>query len=451
MIPILTSTEMRTADRRAVSQRGESTLVHLAGTAVALEAKSLLRSCYGARVAVVAGPGLNGSDGRVAGEWLRSRGARVDVIDVNQQPDELHGYELVIDAAFGLGCSRPYRAPRVSATTHVLALDLPSGVDADSGQLLGQPMRATVTVAIGALKPAHLNGPSQSYVGELRYAGLNILDSFVNGLVEDRDLREFVRFETNDHKWVHALHVFAGSPNMPGAAALVLRGALAGGASMIHFTSNGPISKRIALPPEVVFSREGPPGELCRSIVAGPGLGPDAPKWLRRQLANVQVPVILDASGLDRHFLDTVTRNQPWVLTPHEREFERLTGVANMSDHFAAVRELARETNCVVLLKGPTTVIADPTGVIRVVNSGTSALATAGSGDVLAGLIGATLARGHDTLSAAAFSAHLHGRAGARLPFYATASQLPLAITNTIAELYCTTSVNSPPTTPTNR
>ncbi len=160
MIPILTSSAMREADARATSSRGVDAPVALAGTAVALAAQRLLGRCYGARVAVVAGPGLNGADGRVAARWLQQRGAQVDLWDVAYAPSALVGYDLVVDAAFGLGCSRPYVAPAVPSSTRVLALDLPSGVDADTGELLGSPMRASVTLALGALKPANLVGPT---------------------------------------------------------------------------------------------------------------------------------------------------------------------------------------------------------------------------------------------------------------------------------------------------
>jgi ADP-dependent NAD(P)H-hydrate dehydratase / NAD(P)H-hydrate epimerase len=135
--------------------------------------------------------------------------------------------------------------------------------------------------------------------------------------------------------------------------------------------------------------------------------------------------VVLDADGLDRALIDDLSpKNGSWVLTPHEGEFARLTGTPHGPDRFAAVRALARATGCVVLLKGPRTVIASPSGTLRVVTSGTSALATAGTGDVLSGLLGATLARGHDPLDAAALAAHLHGRAGSHLIPYSSASDV---------------------------
>jgi NAD(P)H-hydrate epimerase len=436
VIPILNTADMREADAAAVERRGVDALVGAAGTAVALAAKSILGSCYGQRVAVLVGPGLNGADGRVAARWLKSRGARVDVFEVATQPTSFDGYRLVIDAAFGLGCSRPYVAPKVSDGTMVLAVDLPSGVDSDSGEILGSPLVADVTIAIGALKLAHLTGPSAALVGELRFAGLGIVDTFKDGLIEDSDLDSLIEIGLDDHKWVHAVEAFVGSPLMPGAAELVVRGALAAGASMIRLASRGDISSFVRFPPEVVHGIELTVDRRCRAVVAGPGLGYDAVSWLRERLADVAVPVVLDADGLDLSLVPTMTSsNGQWILTPHEGEFARLTRRPVPANRIEAVRALARETRCVVLLKGPTTVLASPEGTLRVVRSGSPALATAGTGDVLAGLIAATIARGHDPLSAGALAAHLHGRAGARMAVYAPASDLPEAVRGILAQL----------------
>lgn len=434
MIPILTTAEMREADARAVAQRGTTALVRAAGTAVANTARQMLGRCYGARVAVLVGPGLNGGDGRVAAEWLRSRGVKVTLVEVANQPELLDDFDLVIDAAFGLGCSRPYVAPRVSGGTKVLAVDLASGVDSDSGEILGEPLAADVTLAVGALKYAHLTGPAASLVGELRYVGLGIVQEFNDGLVEDCDLDGLVESQPDDHKWVHAIQVFAGSTLMPGAGELVVRGALAGGASMIRLVSRGDIAGLVNLPPEVVHVQGDEVDRRCRAVVAGPGLGADAPSWLRDRLAELPVPVVLDADGLDRALVRSRI-DHPWILTPHEGEFSRLTGSSIPSNRITAVRALAKELNAVVLLKGPTTIIAGPTGTLRVVRSGTSMLATAGTGDVLAGLIAATIARGHHPLEAGALAAHLHGRASAHLGVYASASALPGEIATIISHV----------------
>jgi hydroxyethylthiazole kinase-like uncharacterized protein yjeF len=436
MIPILTCAAMREADAKAVAERGSDALVEAAGIAVGLEAKRLLRWCYGARVAVLVGPGLNGGDGRIASQWLKSRGARVDLVEWDHAPALLRGHDLVIDAAFGTGCSRPFVAPKVTPGTLVLAVDLPSGVDTDSGAVLGEPLIADVTLALGALKPAHLDGPSSEFVGEIRFAGLGIVSTFQDGLVDDDDLDSFIRYGAHDHKWVHAVQAFAGSTLMPGAAELVLRGALAGGASMIRLASRGDVSALVSLPPEVVHTTDLGVDPRCRAVVAGPGLGPSAWTWLRERMANVTVPVVLDADGLDRTSIDELSpRNDTWILTPHEGEFARLTSQPLGPNRFDAVRDLARATQCIVLLKGPTTVIANATGVLRVVNSGTSVLATAGSGDILSGLMVGTVARGHDPFNAAALAAHLHGRAGARLRPYAPASDVLAKVREILGEL----------------
>ena len=436
MIPILTTAQMRTADSIAVAERGVQSLVNAAGTAVGFEAKRMLGSCYGSRVAVLCGPGLNGSDGRVAASWLKARGARMDIIEVARQPTMLHGYDLVIDAAFGLGCTRPYQAPEISPGAKVLAVDLPSGVESDTGEILGSPLSADVTLAIGALKYAHVTGDAAGLVGELRFAGLGIVSQFTDGLVEDSDLELLVRGSREDHKWSHAVAALCGSTLMPGAAELVVRGALAGGASMVRLSSRGEVAGLVRIPAEAVHADDAKIDPRCRAVVAGPGLGAKATPWLGERLSGVVVPVVLDADGLDRDLLPPPSRSASyWIMTPHEGEFARRIGEKVPANRVEAVRGLARETGCVVLLKGPTTIIADPTGQFRIVRSGTPALATAGSGDVLSGMIAGAIARGHDTMSAGALSAHLHGLAGARLHAYAGASAIPDLVTEVLEEM----------------
>jgi hydroxyethylthiazole kinase-like uncharacterized protein yjeF len=436
MIPILSLSEMRAADAKAVAARGQDALVRDAGTAVALVAQRLLGHCYARRVCVIAGPGLNGSDGRVAARWLITRGALVRVLAFDKTPDVLEGYDLVVDAAFGTGASRPYNAPKVSPGTAVLAVDLPSGVDTDTGALLGDPMKANATIALGAYKPAHFSGASAEIVGELHFAGLGIVTSSNDGLIDDQDLAHLIMFKPDDHKWGYALQAFVGSALMPGAAELVLRGALAGGASMIRLASRGDVATQVRVPPEVVHVQELKVDPRCKAVVAGPGLGLEAPTWLREGLRDVACPVVLDADGLDRRFIDEFApKDGTWVLTPHAGEFERLSGHPAGDDRFGDVRELAQATGCVVLLKGPRTVIAHPQGELRVVTSGTASLATAGSGDILSGLIAATIARGHDPFEAAALAAHLHGRAGATIAPYASASEVATAIRTLVGHL----------------
>ncbi len=433
MRPLLDTTAMRAADAVAVGAMGSPALVRRAGVAVAQESRRLLGGLYGRRVAVVAGPGLNGADGRVCAGWLARRGARVEVIAVADQPAALTGYDLVVDAAFGLGCSRPYRAPFTDAP--VVAVDLPSGVDPDSGDLWGAPARATVTVALGALKPAHVTGPAAELAGRVILHRLGIVAEARDGVVEDADLAGYVTRARDDHKWRHAVVALVGSPLMPGAARLVASGALAGGASMVRLASRAEVTG-LDLPVEVVRDAPGSIDPRARAVVAGPGLGESTATFLAPILARARVPVVLDADALDPALVATRRPDGPaWVLTPHEGEFARLTGQPVPSDRLGAARALADSSGCVVLLKGPVTVVAAPGGRTRVVTSGTAALATAGTGDVLAGLIAGALARGHDPLEAAALSAHLHGRAGARLAPYAGASDLPRRVAEVLARV----------------
>jgi hydroxyethylthiazole kinase-like uncharacterized protein yjeF len=298
-------------------------------------------------------------------------------------------------------------------------------------------MRANVTIAIGALKPVHLTGEAQHLVGEIAFASLDMVPSCDDYLMGDSDLYSLLSMAKTDHKWKHAVEALVGSTRMPGAAELVLRGALAGGASMVRLSSRGDIAPLVALPPEVVHTSDDAVDSRCRCVIAGPGLGLEAPAWLREKIKSLTMPLVLDADGLDRPMIDELSpRDGSWVLTPHDGEFARLTGQEVGANRFEGVRTLAKETGCVVLLKGPTTIIANPMGDLRVVNAGTSALATAGTGDVLAGLIGATIARGHGPFEAAALAAHLHGRAGANLLPYASASDLVVSIQSLIASLY---------------
>ncbi len=451
MIPLLSADEMRAADGAAVARVGQDALVTRAGYAVGLTAASMLGTLYGQRVAVVAGPGLNGADGRVAAEWLRSRGAHVRVIDATNAPARLVGYDLVIDAAYGLGCSRAYYAPDVDDHTLVLAVDVPSGVEADSGDVMGRPMVADVTLALGAVKPGHLIGPAIEFVGDLRFAGLDIVDGSRSGVVETSDLAFFVRQHRDDHKWRHAVLLVAGSATMPGAASLATHGALSTGASMVRVCVPGVKASRLSSLPSEAVVVEATVEELAElsvsvstrlhALVIGPGLGrdPEVRRQVRALIERARVPVVLDADGL--HAVDVPWlanrrySDAPIVLTPHDGEYTVLYGREPGEDRLEAARSLARDTHCVVLLKGPTTIVANPEGDVRVVRAGTPALATAGTGDVLAGMIAGALARGHAPVAAASLAAHLHGLAGARLPVYGAAHQLVDTVADILGEM----------------
>ena len=332
----------------------------------------------------------------------------------------------------------------------MLAVDLPSGVEADTGALLGRPMVADATLALGALKPAHLIGPSLEFVGELHFAGLGIVDHAASGMVEPSDLTHFVRQHRDDHKWRHAVLIVAGSATMPGAAELATTGALSTGASMVRVCVPGVKSSRLNNLPSEAVRIESSVADLAaievavstrlHAMVLGPGIGRqlDVREQVRSFVARARVPLVLDADGL--HDVDVKWLAQrpfpdsPVVLTPHDGEFTALVGHEPGEDRIGAASTLARESQCVVLLKGPTTIVADPAGDVRIVTAGTPALATAGTGDVLAGMIAGALARGHAPLTAAALAAELHGLAGVRLPTYGTAHELGDCVAQLLAE-----------------
>ena len=228
--------------------------------------------------------------------------------------------------------------------------------------------------------------------------------------VNDEELHGFVRRAPRDNKWSHAVQIFAGSPSMPGAAGLVVRGAMAGGASMVRLATRGNLPSGVGVPVEAVYADHF--DDRCVAVAAGPGLGSDCDEWLAEKLLTVAVPVVLDADALRPSVVALRPADQTWILTPHAGEFARLTG---NTPTLESVRALAASSGCVVLAKGPETIVARTDGDYRVVTSGTAQLATAGSGDVLTGLIVGALASGHEPWAAAYLAAHLHGLAGQRL------------------------------------
>lgn len=437
MRPVLTGAEMGRVDALAARTVGLDVLVGRAGAAVARTALSMLGGAYGRRVVVVAGRGHNGDDGRVAAVALERRGARVELRPPGEQ-SPLSRCDLVIDAAYGTGFHGTYPAPAVpprpdgGRRAMVLAVDVPSGVDANTGVACPGAVHADRTVTFGALKPGLLleDGPEHCGVVGVDPIGLPV-DGAAAHLVEDADVGLLLApRRRNGHKWDAAVYVVAGSPGMLGAAALAASGALRGGAGMVRLGSPGVAPG--AVPVTEVVARALPAADWalpllddlgrCRSLVLGPGLGttPETVVAIRRLVAEAAVPTVVDADGLSA--LGTAeeaarlisSRRAPVVLTPHDGEYARLVGSRPSRDRCAAARELAQRTRAVVLLKGSATVVASPSGDVLIVASGSTRLSTAGTGDVLSGIVGAFLARGASGLHAAALAAHVHGRAAAR-------------------------------------
>jgi NAD(P)H-hydrate epimerase len=423
MIPVVTPDEMAAIDRAAPEP--VEALISRAGNAVARRALSMLEGAYGRRVIVVAGKGNNGNDGREAARRLRQRGARVEVLDAaTVGPDErLAPCDLVIDAAYGTGFRGEYEAPD-PGSARVLAVDIPSGVNGLTGEAAPGAVRADVTVTFAALKPGLLFSPGRELAGAVEVADIGLdCSSATTDVVDADDVGAWLPERPHEtHKWRSAIWVVAGSPGMSGAAALAARGAQRAGAGYVRLSSPGS-DPGTSAPTEVVRTKIPHVGwdvdvleglGRFKALIVGPGLGTDpatAPS-VHRVVLESPVPTVVDGDGLTALGIDVGLYTHPLtVLTPHDGEYERLTGHLPGADRIEATRALARTANATVLLKGATTVIADAEGRAFVVTTGDARLATAGTGDVLSGIIGALLAQGVHPLRAAAAGAWLHGRA----------------------------------------
>jgi NAD(P)H-hydrate epimerase len=364
--------------------------------------------------------------------------------------------DLVIDAAYGTGFRGRYDAPVVPPGAAVLAIDIPSGVDADTGEAPGDAVRAGRTVTFAALKPGLLqgDGPAQSGTVEVVDIGIGFPTPQA-ALVDDADVGALVPARPRGvNKWTNAVGIAAGSAGMEGSAVLCSRGAMAAGSGMIRLGSPG--DPTAAWPTEAVrmhLPAEGWSGAFleatakCKAIVIGPGLGTGAAvaEEIRAVVAGAPVPLVIDADALTalgdaaaaRTLLDK--RSAPSILTPHDGEYARVAGSAPGADRLAAARRLTEAVGAIVLLKGPLTAVARPGGGapdVLLSDAGGPSLATAGSGDVLSGLIGAFLARGVDAHEAAALAAHVHGRAAALGPAEGlVAGDLPGLVAQFLSEL----------------
>lgn len=418
MIPVVTPEEMRSVDEASPEPTEE--LVRRAGAAVARTALRMMGGGYGRRVVVVAGKGNNGADGRAAAERLRRSGARVWVTDASEAPGRLPRCDLVIDAAFGTGFRGDYQAPDPGGVP-VLAVDIPSGVNGLTGEAGDGAVTARATVTFAALKPGLLlgSGPERTGPVELVDIGLDVGRAGIH-LVQDEDVAAALPPRPRDaHKWRTAVYVVAGSPGMMGAPMLVSRAALRAGAGYVNLGVPGvppgqmpPGSEVVGRPlPAEAWALDVVEGaERCKAMVVGPGIGREEKTLgeVKRLLSEAAVPVVVDGDALAA--VDEPLEGAA-VLTPHAGEYERLAGEPVGADRIAAARTLASRLGAVVLLKGATTVVAEPQGGVLMSVTGGPRLATAGTGDVLSGIVAAFLAQGVDTFLAAGLAAHVHGSA----------------------------------------
>ncbi|MCL6517507.1 NAD(P)H-hydrate dehydratase [Alicyclobacillus sp.] len=468
---LLTSEQMQARDTHTITTLHVPGLVLMdhAGRAIA----NVVMRRRPARVTVVCGKGNNGGDGWVCARWLRHWGIDVSVVSV-VEPEALRGEaaqaarmamasgvrwqvhrvgdalpqaDVFVDALLGTGGSRPLTGAlldlveRVNRqSTWTVAADVPTGVNASTGEVPSIAIRADVTVCLGAQKLGTAVTPGCLYAGAVEVADIGIpLDSEDEyaAFITPADVRRAIAPRHADtHKGTYGrLGVLAG--RMPGAAVLAGLGAARTGAGLIVFGTTTSLARSV--PPEFVMrdaapSRPVPPSPAdtreadgdrpradawhadCRAVVVGPGLG-DGEVELeagRRVFERHRGTGVMDADGL-RLVAECAGALAGWVLTPHPKECARLLGWRTdevQARRLTAATRLAEMTGAVVVLKGFRSIVTAPDGRIRVNPTGNAALATAGTGDVLAGMIGALLAQGADPFTAACAGVWLHGRAG---------------------------------------
>ena len=392
----------------------------------------------GRRVCAVVGSGDNGGDALWAATFLRRRGVAADAILL--KPDRTHQKglaafrqaggrivdsvsattDLVIDGVAGISGSGPLRpdAADVFAAVDanaipVVAVDIPSGIDGATGAITGPAVHATLTVTFGGLKPAHALADCGRVT--LIDIGLDLPTTDVVGFdAADVAARWPVPGPHDDKYSQGVTGVMAGSSTYPGAAVLCTGAAVAATSGMVRYTGSAH-SDVLAHWPEVIASPTPAAAGRVQSWVVGPGLGTDetgaAALWFALE---TNLPVLIDADGLTilaAHPDMLASRRAPTVLTPHAGEFARLAGAPPGDDRVGATRKLADALGATVLLKGNVTVIADPGGPVYLNPAGQSWAATAGSGDLLSGMIGALLAAGLPPSEAAAAAAFVHARA----------------------------------------
>jgi hydroxyethylthiazole kinase-like uncharacterized protein yjeF len=427
----------------------EGALMQRAAAGLAAACADLLGRVYAGRVVLLVGSGDNGGDALYAGARLARRGAGVTAVLL--APERTHGAglaalrraggtvagsgaaeelilraDLVVDGIVGIGGKgglRPEAVPlagyAADSRAAVVAVDLPSGIEADTGEVRGTAVRADLTVTFGTHKPGLLIDPGREYAGSVRLVdiGLELPEEAELEALQHVDVaaRLPVPGAESDKYRRGVLGIAAGSARYPGAAVLAVSGALRGGAGAVRYV--GPAADAvISRFPETLVSDQGPArAGRVQAWVVGPGIGDDASAVA--QVLGADVPVLVDADGLRLADRSAVrARTAPTLMTPHAGEAAALLGVSRESvegARLASARELALRYGATVLLKGSTTLVADPAGgAVRVNPTGTAWLATAGSGDVLSGLAGSLLAAGLSALDAGSVGAYLHGLAG---------------------------------------
>lgn len=426
--------QIRSAEAALMATLPAGTLMQRAATGLAYAVIDYLDGAYGKHVLLLVGSGDNGGDALYAGTFLARRGARVTAwlmapraheagvaalraaggrVERLEEARSSTATDVVIDGIVGIG-GQPGLRPEAAAVLEalagvpVVAVDVPSGVGVDTAELDGPHVSAELTVTFGTHKLCHLADPAAAACGAVQLVDIGLgpwLPAPAAQTLQAADVAALLPVPAPDgHKYTRGVvGVRAGSTTYPGAALLATAGAACGLIGMVRYVGAAAETVKAQFP-EVVG-----PGRV-QAWVVGPGGGDDADQQLREALAD-DVPVVVDASALP-YVASAAGRGG--VLTPHAGELASLLGVEREeveATPLAHARRAAQEFESVVLLKGRRTVVARPDGATRINTTGTPWLATAGAGDVLAGLVGALLAAGLDPFDAASAGAWLHGAA----------------------------------------
>ena len=423
--------QVRAAEAALMATLPEGALMQRAAAGLASAVLDLLGRAYGSTVVLLVGGGDNGGDALYAGALLARRGCRVSCVvpvrrtrtrrdsrrferaggrTITEAPRQAP--DLVVDGIVGIG-GRPGLRPEAQAALKaldgvpVVAVDVPSGVDVDTGELDGPAVRAALTVTFGTHKVALLADPAAEHAGTVHLVdiGLDLPPADVESLQPDDVAALLPRPDPQAQKYTRGVvGVRAGSVTYPGAGVLCVAGAASGLCGMVRYVAGARDEVIARIPtwsPRPAGSRRGPSAPAA------------APTWRRcwPRPGPTAYPIVVDADAL-AHVDGPL--GVPAVLTPHAGELSRMTGVDRAAIEAAPLRharEAARRYDAVVLLKGRRTVVARPDGLVRITTTGVPWLATAGAGDVLAGLIGALLAAGLEPFDAASVGSWLHGAA----------------------------------------
>ena len=437
--PLFSSAEMRAVEEAYPGYPDSMReLMVRAGTAVA---ESALRRFPNAKAyTVVCGGGSNGGDGLVAADVLRSGGRKVRVVEVKSGERELGKPDVIVDALFGTGFSGAPRADAAAlieqmnaAAAPIVSVDIASGVDASTGELAGPAVNAAVTVTFYARKVGHVVAPGRFHRGELEIVDIGLANGeTVCRLARPKLLSLLPRRAESSTKFsAGSVLVVGGSPGLSGAVCLAGEAAMRADAGYVTL-----VVPRSVLPPVELrlleaVKRPAPESKdgclttaalplvaelepRAQALALGPGIGrsQETQAFVRQLLEQTTLPAVVDADAL--FGLEPGKWASPVVLTPHAGELARLLGKDSswVNEHrLAAARECTDRFAAVTLLKGADTIVASPSGEAIVCEEGTPALATAGSGDVLTGVIAAFLAKGLEPALAAAAAAVAHGRA----------------------------------------